>query len=110
MSKGANIVFEQAAAKPEARVFLSPLVTALLFDLFDAGVCIVVVDFVRPPRGMLLIVFLADGRAQLLSGMLNNPADATPVCVDRRHSKRIVHAFMVCLEVIGIELVWSIVP
>jgi len=110
VSKGARIVLEQAAARPEARVFLSPSVMAE-----DDAFCLVVVVTVdvedallatRPPRGMVFrmdddddddeeeALTWVDGVAwskALLLVMLNNPADVKTVWDDRRKSeKRIV--------------------
>lgn len=55
VSKGANNVLEQAAARPEASVFFRPCVMADDFDNdFDEVDCtaVVVDDDDRPPRGI----------------------------------------------------------
>lgn len=56
MSKGANNVLEQAAARPEASVFFRPCVMADVDDDddFDEVDCtaVVVDDDDRPPRGI----------------------------------------------------------
>ena len=88
MSKGANNVLEQAAARPEASVFFRPCVMADDFDDdddFDEVDCTAVVDDDddRPPRGIERTDVVKDFFCRLLcmlmlciiSFLLNNFAE-----------------------------------
>ncbi len=63
MSNGASIVFEQAAARPEASVFLRPSVMA--DDDVVAGCCcatvVVDLDLAHPPPLGTVCKFMFDG-------------------------------------------------
>mmetsp|Transcript_5762 Transcript_5762/g.12586 ORF Transcript_5762/g.12586 Transcript_5762/m.12586 type:complete len:164 (+) Transcript_5762:818-1309(+) len=87
VSNGASIVLEHAAARPEARVFLSPSVTAV-DDFLVVDVVVVEADGdetrVRPPRGMLRTAL--DGLTMSWL-MLNSLADERAGCDDRRSSE-----------------------
>jgi len=105
VSNGASIVLEQAAARPEASVFLSPSVTAE-DDFLGADVVVVeaVGDalLVRPPRGMWRTLGLA-GWMPLPLAMLNNLADAGTVREQRRNRESRSAAFILD-KVIGLDM------
>ena len=110
VSNGASIVLEQAAARPEASVFLSPSVTADDGFLGVVVVGAVVEDalLVRPPRGMVRTSGLA-GWMPLPLAMLNDLADAGTVREQKRNRESRSAAFIL-EKILGLDMAQAVDP